>query len=108
MAEQLLERAQIGAAAEQMGREAVAQRVRRRPLRQAERAARPAHRSADDLAAQRPAAGAAEQGLAALREQLFVGTCETPDPCLQRSRTNFRPEGSRVSAPGARTQETEA
>ena len=40
MAEQFLQRPQIGAAPEQMGGEAVAQRVRRGPLGQAERTPR--------------------------------------------------------------------
>ena len=62
MAEQFLQRPEVGAAAEQMGGEAVAKRVRSRSFRQAEHATRLHHRAADDLAAQRAAARAAEQG----------------------------------------------
>ena len=49
MAEQFLQRAQVGATAEQMGGEAVPERVRRGPLRQAKRAPRLPHRAPDDL-----------------------------------------------------------
>ena len=59
MAEQFLERSQIGAATEQVGGETVAQSVRRGPLGKAERAPRLADRAPDDLAAQRPTARAA-------------------------------------------------
>ena len=91
MAEQLLQRAQIGAAAEQMGGEAVAQGVRRRPFGEAERAPRLHHRAAHDLAAQRPAARAAEQRLVLRR----AATGKAPDkprspPCTEGSSGTIR------------------
>src|SRR4029077_1833780 len=48
MAQQLLDRAQIAAARQQMRRERMAQRMRGRGIRQPERAAQPRHRELDD------------------------------------------------------------
>ncbi|PAV69546.1 hypothetical protein WR25_06092 [Diploscapter pachys] len=63
MPQQLLQRAQVGAAAQQMRREAVAQRMRRRPLAKPQPGPRRAHRSPDHPRRQRPALHAAEQRL---------------------------------------------
>ena len=61
VAEQFLERAQVGAARQQMGREAVAKRVRRQAVGQAEPRPRAAHRAAHEVGIERPALGADEQ-----------------------------------------------
>ena len=61
VAEQLLDRAQIAAARQQVGGEGMAQRVRRRAVGQPERAAHPLHRKLHDARRQRPALGADEE-----------------------------------------------
>src|SRR5262245_55968996 len=55
MAEQFLDRAQIAAARQQMRRKGMAQRMRGRGLRQAERATQPCHRKLDDARGERTA-----------------------------------------------------
>src|SRR6516225_12491199 len=62
VAEQLLDRTQIPAARQQMRCEGMAQRMRRRGLRQPELAAQPRHRKLDDAWGERAASGADEQG----------------------------------------------
>src|SRR4051812_36416326 len=54
--EQFLNRAQVAAAAEQMGGKGMPQRMRRRAVGQAERAAQPFHGELDDPRAERTAA----------------------------------------------------
>src|SRR5437764_13926802 len=61
MAEKLLDRAQVAAASEEMRRERMAQRMRCRRLRQAERAAQPRHRELNDPRREWAAFGADEQ-----------------------------------------------
>src|SRR5206468_3100254 len=67
VAEQFLERAEVRPPSEQMGGEAVAERVRSGPVGEAEADAGAADDAADHLPVERPAAGAAEQGLVAPR-----------------------------------------
>ena len=61
MAEQLLYRTQIAAARQKMGGEGVPQRMRRRRIGQAQRAAQPRHRQLHNARQQRTAARADEQ-----------------------------------------------
>src|ERR1700675_3004006 len=61
VAEQFLDRADVAAAGEQVRGEGMPQRVRRRGLRQAERAAQPRHGELDDARRQRTALGADKQ-----------------------------------------------
>ena len=70
MAEQFLDGAQVAAAREEMCGEGMAQRVRRRGIGQAERAAQAFHGELDDAGRQRPAAGAEEEG--AVRRQVVA------------------------------------
>ena len=67
MPEELLDRAQIAAACEQMGGEAVAERVRGCRSRQAERAAQPRHRLLNEAGLKPLAAHADEEGIAWLQ-----------------------------------------
>ena len=61
VAEQFLDRAQIAAAGEKMRGEGMPQRMRRRGLGQAERAAQPRHGKLHEARRQRAALGADEQ-----------------------------------------------
>ena len=61
MAQELLDAAQVAAAGEEVGREGMAQRVRGRGIRQAERAAQRLDGELDDARRERAAAGADEQ-----------------------------------------------
>ena len=67
MAEQFLDRAEIAAACQQVRREGMAQRMRRRRFRQAERGAHLHHLALDDSLLQRAALGPAKDRLIGLQ-----------------------------------------
>src|ERR1700681_334368 len=74
VAEQLLDRAQVATAAQQVGREGMPQRMRCRAVGQAQRAAQPFHGELDDPGTEGAATGADEdwplwrQGMRAYRQ----------------------------------------
>ena len=69
MAQQFLDRPQVGAGAQQMGRETVAQGVGGGAFRQAQPAAQPLDRGLDVARAERTAAPGAEQGVGRLKRK---------------------------------------
>src|SRR5262249_37368825 len=69
VAQQLLDRAQVGAGAQQVGGERVAQRVGRRALGEAKPAAQARHQPLHAPGRQRPAAGGAKQRLVGLERE---------------------------------------